>query len=47
MYVADYREKAPRVEEPVDMTFVSCQDNMVKELKNIAREAQDMVRRFP
>ena len=47
MYMADYREKGPRVGEPVDMTFVSCQDNMVKELKSIARGAQDMVTTFP
>ena len=47
MYVADYREKGPRVGEPVDMTFVSCQENMAKELKNITRGAQDMVTRFP
>ena len=46
MYVTDYRDKAPGVGEPVDMTFVSCQENMVKELKNIARGAQDMVTRF-
>ena len=43
MYVADYRDKGPHVGEPVEMTFVSCQDNMVKELKSIARGAQDMV----
>ena len=41
MYVADYRHKhAGDVEQA---TFVEYQDNMVKELRNIARGAQDMV----
>lgn len=44
MYVADYRDKSGiYVGDNVELTFVGCQDNMVKELKNIARGAQDMV----
>ena len=40
MYVGDYRDKPT---EPSNATFVEHQDNMVKQLKNIARGAQDMV----
>lgn len=41
MFVSDYRDRGI-AEAPIG-TFVEHQGNMVKELKNIARDAQDMV----
>ena len=44
MFVADYRDRNTHpVGVPIEASFVEHQDNMVKELKNIARGAQDMV----
>lgn len=41
MQVGDYRDN--KLHEPLTVTFVEIQDNMVKQLKNIAHDAQDMV----
>lgn len=41
MYVADYRERSLSL--PPGVTFVDYQDKMVKGLKNISRNSQDMV----
>lgn len=41
MHVGDYRDNKPH--DQSDASFVEYQDNMVKQLRNIARDAQDMV----
>ena len=43
MYVADYRRDPNAAPGSETVSFVECQDNMVKKLKDIARGAQDMV----
>ena len=40
MYNPEYRQD--KANEPLNTTFVEHQDNMVRQLKNIARAAQDM-----
>ena len=44
MFVADYRDRNHGL--PPGMTFVEYQDKMVKGLKNISKNSQDMVRKL-
>lgn len=44
MFVADYRDRNHGL--PPGVTFVEYQDKMVKGLKNISRNSQDMVNTF-